>query len=62
VCAKVSCCESAGQSSLAKGYVAERKGYVMPYSEMDNSTVALLPLISERARKESKLQYTSTRP
>ena len=31
----------------------------MPYSEMDNSTVALLPLISERARKESKVQFTS---
>ncbi len=31
----------------------------MPYSEMDNSTVALLPLISERARKEAKLQFTS---
>ena len=31
----------------------------MPYSEMDNSTVALLPLISERARKEPKLQFTS---
>ena len=31
----------------------------MPYSEMDNSTLALLPLISERARKESKLQFTS---
>ena len=26
---------------------------------MDNSTVALLPLISERARKESKVQFTS---
>jgi RNA-directed DNA polymerase len=31
----------------------------MPYSEMDNSTVALLPLISERARKEPNLQFTS---
>ena len=31
----------------------------MPYSEMDNSTLALLPLISERARKEPKLQFTS---
>jgi len=31
----------------------------MPYSEMDNSTLALLPLISERARKEPKLHFTS---
>ena len=31
----------------------------MPYSEMDNSTLVLLPLISERARKEPKLQFTS---
>jgi len=31
----------------------------MPYSEMDNSTLTLLPLISERARKEPKLQFTS---
>ena len=31
----------------------------MPYTEMDNSTLALLPLISERARKERKLQFTS---
>ena len=31
----------------------------MPYSEMDNSTLALLPLISERARKEPKLQFMS---
>ena len=31
----------------------------MPYSEMDNSTLSLLPLISERARKEPKLQFTS---
>jgi len=31
----------------------------MPYSEMDNRTFALLPLISERARKEPKLQFTS---
>jgi RNA-directed DNA polymerase len=31
----------------------------MPYSEMDNSTLAILPLISERARKEPKLQFTS---
>ena len=40
-------------------YVAERSGAVMPYSEMDNRTFALLPLISERARKEPKLQFTS---
>jgi len=32
---------------------------VMPYSEMDKSTLALLPLISERALKERKLQFTS---
>jgi RNA-directed DNA polymerase len=31
----------------------------MPYTEMDNRTFALLPLISERARKEPKLQFTS---
>jgi RNA-directed DNA polymerase len=31
----------------------------MPYSEMDNSTLALLPLISERARKEPNLKFTS---
>ena len=31
----------------------------MSYSEMDNSTLTLLPLISERARKEPKLQFTS---
>jgi len=31
----------------------------MPYSEMDNSTLTLLPLISERARKEPRLQFTS---
>ena len=31
----------------------------MPYSEMDNSTLTILPLISERARKESELQFTS---
>jgi len=31
----------------------------MPYSEMDNSTLAILPLISERARKEPKCQFTS---
>jgi RNA-directed DNA polymerase len=31
----------------------------MPYTEMDNSTLALLSLISERTRKERKLQFTS---
>jgi len=31
----------------------------MPYSEMDNRTLALLPLISERTRKEPKLRFTS---
>ena len=30
-----------------------------PYTEMDNSTQTKLALISERARKEPKLQYTS---
>ncbi len=31
----------------------------MPYSEMDNRTLTLLPLISERARKEPNLKFTS---
>jgi RNA-directed DNA polymerase len=32
---------------------------LMPYSERDNSTLALLPLILERARMEPKLLFTS---
>ena len=31
----------------------------MPYTEMDNITPAKLALISERARKEPKFQFTS---
>ena len=31
----------------------------MPYSEMDNRTLTLLPLISEQARKEPNLKFTS---
>ena len=31
----------------------------MPYTEMDNITLAKLALISERARKEPKFQFTS---
>jgi len=31
----------------------------MPYSETDNSTLAKLALLSERARKDPKLQFTS---
>jgi hypothetical protein len=31
----------------------------MPYTEMDNITSSKLTLISERARKESKFQFTS---
>ena len=31
----------------------------MPYTEMDNITLTKLALISERARKESKFQFTS---
>jgi len=31
----------------------------MPYTEMDNITPAKLALISERARKDPKFQFTS---
>ena len=31
----------------------------MPYTEMDNITLTKLALISERARKEPNLQFTS---
>ena len=31
----------------------------MPYTEADNITLAKLALLSERARKDPKLQFTS---
>ena len=31
----------------------------MPYTEMENMTLTKLALISKRARKESKFQFTS---
>jgi hypothetical protein len=45
----------------SKGVAVRRRGTRgrMPYTEMDNITLTKLALISERARKEPKFQFTS---
>jgi len=55
------CPASPDASGHLKGLAVKRRGMRrrMPYTEMDNTTPAKLALISQRARKETKFQFSS---